>query len=80
MDNYLKEILVFVYYGLIVNNQPQNHVYYTNSVIPELSLDVRDTCKCLALDSCYCLYLSLGRSRAQLSHHFAFLNTVLFLS
>ena len=23
MDNYLKEILAFVYYGLIVNNQPE---------------------------------------------------------
>ena len=23
MDNYLKEILAFVYYGLIVNNQPK---------------------------------------------------------
>ena len=25
MDNYLKEILVFVYYGSIVNNQPQKY-------------------------------------------------------
>ena len=24
VDNYLKEILTFVYYGLIVNNQPKN--------------------------------------------------------
>ena len=26
MDNYLKEILVFVYYGLIVNNRPKTDV------------------------------------------------------
>ena len=26
MDNYLKEILVFVYYILIVNNQPKNEL------------------------------------------------------
>ena len=26
VDNYLKEILAFVYYGSTVNNQPQNGV------------------------------------------------------
>ena len=26
VDNYIKEILAFEYYGLIVNNQPKNNI------------------------------------------------------
>ena len=29
MDTYLKEILTFVYYGSIVNNQPKKYGYVT---------------------------------------------------
>ena len=34
VDNYLKEILAFVYYGSVVNNQPKNGRSVSNSVEP----------------------------------------------
>ena len=33
VDNYLKEILAFVYYGLIVHNGPKNAQYFAMIIL-----------------------------------------------